>query len=102
MAPVMYRLVGYALLGGNFIARKDALEKVGIDTSVLFYGEDTIIGQRLARVGKVMFRMDFYVWSSARRFEKEGIWRTNIRYGLNYIWPVLFGRPYTKAYNDVR
>jgi len=101
-APVVYRMVGYMILGGNFIARKDALEKAGIDTSIQFYGEDTDIARRLSKIGKVMFRMDFYVYSSTRRFEKEGIWSTNVRYALNYLWPVIFGRPYTVQYEDVR
>jgi glycosyltransferase involved in cell wall biosynthesis len=101
-APIVYRMVGYMILGGNFIARKDALERVGIDTTILFYGEDTAIARRLHTVGKVMFRMDFYVYSSARRFEKEGVWKTNMRYALNFFWPVLFGKPYTVQYQDVR
>lgn len=101
-APLMYRLVGFMILGGNFIVRTDALEKAGIDTSIQFYGEDTDIARRLSKIGKVMFLMDFYVYSSARRFEKEGIWSTNIRYALNFLWPVLFGRPFTVKYRDVR
>jgi glycosyltransferase involved in cell wall biosynthesis len=102
MAPIMYRLTGYALLGGNFIVRREAQLKAGIDTDVQFYGEDTMMARRLSKVGKVMFRMDFYVYSPARRFEQEGIWRTNLRYGINYLWPVLFGRPYTVKYKDTR
>lgn len=103
LAPLIYRVVGYMILGGNFIARKDALEKMGgFDTSIEFYGEDTDIARRLSKVGKVMFRNDFYVYSSARRFETEGIWKTNMTYALNYLWPVLFGKPYTVKYKDVR
>ncbi len=101
-APLVYWLVGYMLLGGNFIVRKSALEKVGIDTTIKFYGEDTDMARRLSKVGKVMFAMDFYVYSSARRFEHEGIWKVNMTYALNYLWPVIFGRPYTMQYKDVR
>jgi len=47
-APITYRLVGYMILGGNFVARKDALEKMGgFDTKIKFYGEDTDIARRL-------------------------------------------------------
>lgn len=102
-APIVYRMVGYMILGGNFIARKDALIKMGgFDTSIQFYGEDTDIARRLSKVGKVLFRNDFYVYASARRFETEGILKPNITYALNYLWPVLFGRPFTVKYRDVR
>jgi len=102
-APLVYRITGYMILGANFIARKDALEKMGgFDTSIRFYGEDTDIARRLSKIGKVMFRTRFYVYSSARRFETEGMFSTNFRYALNYLWPVIFGRPYTVRYKDVR
>lgn len=102
-APVVYRVVGYMILGGNFIARKDALVQMGgFDPSIEFYGEDTDIARRLSKIGKVMFSGSLYVYSSARRFETEGLWKPNITYALNYLWPVLFGRPYTVKYRDVR
>ncbi len=102
-APLVYRIVGYMILGGNFIARRSALLEIGgFDPTIKFYGEDTNIAQRLSKVGKVLFRTDFFVYADARRFEKEGIWKANITYALNYLWPVIFGRPYTKEYHDVR
>jgi glycosyltransferase involved in cell wall biosynthesis len=102
-APLMYRFVGYMVLGGNFIVKRSALEKIGgFDRSIEFYGEDTDLARRLSKVGKTLFRMDFYAYASARRFETEGIWKPNITYMLNYLWPVLFHRPYTKKYRDVR
>lgn len=102
-APLIYRIVGYMILGGNFIAKRSALEAIGgFDTSIAFYGEDTDLARRLSKVGRVLFRTDFYATASARRFEEEGIWKANWVYALNYLWPVLFGRPYTKRYHDVR
>jgi hypothetical protein len=56
----------------------------------------------LSRHGKVMFDMGFYILSSARRFATEGMFRTNVVYVLNFVWPVLFGRPFTRAHKDVR
>jgi glycosyltransferase involved in cell wall biosynthesis len=103
IAPLVYRIVGYMILGGNFIAKKSAIEDIGgFDTSIKFYGEDTDIARRLSEVGKVLFRSDFFVYASARRFEKEGVFKANIRYAVNYLWPVLFGKPYTVKYQDVR
>lgn len=102
-APLMYRAVGYMVYGAHFVARKEALLKIGgFDRTIAFYGEDTNIARRLSTQGKVLFRMDFYILSSARRFIHEGLWRTNLRYSMNFLWPALFGKPWTKNYNDVR
>ncbi|MDO8514400.1 MAG: glycosyltransferase family 2 protein [bacterium] len=103
VAPLTYYIVGYMVLGGNFIVRRSALEKIsGFDRSIKFYGEDTDLARRLSKVGKTLFRMDFYAYASARRFETEGIWKVNMTYALNYLWPVLFHHPFTKSYQDVR
>jgi len=102
-APLTYRLVGYMILGGNFVARREALEAMGgFDTKIRFYGEDTNIAWRLAKIGKVTFRMDFFIWSSGRRLLDEGIVRSYWIYGLNYLWGALFHRPFTNEYRDVR
>jgi glycosyltransferase involved in cell wall biosynthesis len=102
-APLVYWITGYMILGGNYIARKSAIEKIGgFDPSIKFYGEDTDIARRLSKVGKVMFRMNLYVYASARRFDTEGLFAPNMTYALNYLWPVFFGRPYTVKYQDVR
>ncbi|HWP61405.1 MAG TPA: galactosyltransferase-related protein, partial [Candidatus Paceibacterota bacterium] len=91
------------LLGGNFVVRKSAIDTIkGFDTSIAFYGEDTDLARRLSKIGKTLFRMDFVVHSSARRFEEEGIFKPNLVYALNYLWPILFHKPFTHAYRDVR
>lgn len=103
VAPLTYYIVGYMILGGNFVVKRSDLEKIGgFDRSIKFYGEDTDLARRLSAVGKTLFRMDFYAYASARRFEREGIWKVNIVYVLNYLWPVIFHRPFTKSYKDVR
>jgi glycosyltransferase involved in cell wall biosynthesis len=103
IAPITYRIVGYMILGGNFIAKRSAIEAIGgFDRSIAFYGEDTNLARRLNSVGKVLFRMDFIVYASARRFETEGLVKPNMVYMLNYLWPVFFNRPFTKEYQDVR
>ncbi len=102
-APVIYRLVGYMLLGGNFVARRETLEKMGgFDTKIKFYGEDTDIARRLSEFGKVVFRMDFFVYSSGRRLMKEGVLKTYWVYAINFTWEVIFRKPFTKHYQDVR
>ena len=102
-APTMYRLVGYMVLGGNFIAKKSALiEMGGFDTNIEFYGEDTDIARRISKFGKSVFRMDFFIYTSYRRIKNEGVVWSNLKYALNFIWPVLFHRPFTKRYKDIR
>lgn len=102
-APIAYRIAGFMVFGGNFVVRREALEKIGgFDRSIEFYGEDTDLARRLSVVGKTRWRMDFYVYSSTRRFEEEGIFKVNMIYALNFAWPVLFHRPFTKKAQDVR
>lgn len=96
-APVMYRLAGYMVLGGNFIAKKSALMAMGgLDTSIKFYGDDTDIARRLHKQGKVVFRMDFFIYSSSRRFSKEGAIKITLLYAINFLWGVIFRRPLTR------
>ncbi len=102
-APITYRLVGYMILGGNFVARRDALKKMGgFNTDIKFYGEDTDIARRLSEFGKVVFKMDFLVQSSGRRLMKEGVFKTYWVYAANYTWEVFFKKPLTENYQDVR
>jgi glycosyltransferase involved in cell wall biosynthesis len=102
-APLTYRIVGYMVLGGNFIAKKSALLAMGgFDTNIEFYGEDTNIARRLSKFGKVIFRMDFTIDSSARRFIHEGMFKVNFLYGINFLWQVAFHRSRTKVYSDIR
>jgi GT2 family glycosyltransferase len=102
-APLSYRMIGYMVYGAHFIARRDAIAAIGgFNRSIEFYGEDTDLARRLSRVGKVIFRMDFCIYSSARRFKQEGILKTNFVYMLNFIWPALFGRPLTRTHKDIR
>jgi glycosyltransferase involved in cell wall biosynthesis len=103
VVPIVYRVVGYMLYGAHFVARRRVLMAAGgFDTSISFYGEDTELARRLSSKGTVLFRNDFRAITSARRFAAQGLWRTNMTYALNFIWPVLFGRPFTKTHGDVR
>ncbi len=102
-APIAARLAGYALLGGNFIAKREVVAAMGgFDSSVAFYGDDTAIARRLSGYGKVAFKMNFFMYTSIRRLMQEGIWITNFRYGMNFLWQVLFGKSFTKTYSDIR
>lgn len=98
-----YLLVGYLVVGGNFVARRSALEAIGgLDSNIKFYGDDTDIGRRLHKVGKVKFMLKFYMYSSARRIKKEGAFMTSVRYSINFLWVVFTKKPLTTGYKEVR
>jgi len=89
--------------GGNFVCRREALERIGgFDTSIQFYGEDTDVAQRLHRVGKVKFTLGLPILASGRRLAAEGVLLTGLRYSVNYLWVVLFQRPFTLVSRDIR
>ncbi len=103
LAVPTYLFTRTMVVGGNFVARKDALEKIGgFDTSISFYGEDTNIARRLRGVGRVRFSPLFYVYSSARRLKSEGVVRSAWVYGLNFASELLFHKQATREYNDIR
>lgn len=95
--------VGAMLQGGNFIVDRNALQEIGgFDTSIEFYGEDTDIAKRLAKVGRVKWTFGLPMYTSGRRLKHEGLIRTGWRYALNFFWTTFLGRPYTKKYTDIR
>jgi glycosyltransferase involved in cell wall biosynthesis len=102
-APPTYWIVGFMVLGANFIAKREALEKIGgFDTSISFYGEDTNIALRLSKVGKVKFSMQFFIIGSGRRLIEEGLARTFSRYAMNYFSIAIQHKPYTEEHRDIR
>lgn len=103
LALPSYAFMGYMIIGGNFIAKKSALIKIGgFDTEISFYGEDTNIARRLSKVGKVKFLPKFFVYTSGRRFISEGFLTTGIKYVANYLSEVIIKKPITRDYKDIR
>jgi glycosyltransferase involved in cell wall biosynthesis len=95
--------LGTMVQGGNFIVRKSALDTLGgYNTDVVFFGEDTDFAVRIARVGNVKLVPKMWVYSSARRFQVEGIVLTTWRYVLNYLTVTFLGKPVTTEYQDIR
>lgn len=85
------------LQGGNFVVRRDALEKIGgFNTNILFWGEDTDIAKRLHKFGDVKFTFKLPIYSSGRRLIKEGVFKTAWRYTLNYFYIIFFDKPFHK------
>jgi cellulose synthase/poly-beta-1,6-N-acetylglucosamine synthase-like glycosyltransferase len=95
--------VGSILQGGNFVVRRDALEKIGgYDTNISFYGEDTDVARRLSKVGHVKFTFSLPALSSGRRLAKEGSIVAGFRYATNIVWITFFKKPKTQTYQDIR
>jgi len=94
---------GSMLQGGNFVLRKRALDRAGgFNLSIDFYGEDTDIARRISPLGKVKFTFRFPIYASGRRLRAEGIFATGMRYGINHLWILLFKKPFTEKYRDIR
>jgi glycosyltransferase involved in cell wall biosynthesis len=102
-APITYWITGFMVLGANFIAKHDALTKIGgFDTSIAFYGEDTNLALRLSKVGKAKFNMRFFILGSGRRLIDEGLVKTFWRYAVNYYTVAFHQKPHTAEYKDIR
>jgi glycosyltransferase involved in cell wall biosynthesis len=88
---------GGVVLGGNIAAKREALLRIGgLDTSFTFFGDDANTGRRLRKIGKVLFTHRLTVSASSRRFKKHGYFKTTSRYFLNFLWVILFNKPFTR------
>ena len=109
LAPATQLLVKHLLrlgtifYGGNFAVRRDALEAIGgFDTSIEFHGEDTNLGRRLFRVGKVGLYQDCWLYTSARRYVAMGKGAVIRLYVRNFVSELLHHRPKDATHVDVR
>jgi glycosyltransferase involved in cell wall biosynthesis len=94
---------GAMLQGGNFVLRRNALEKIGgFNTDIEFYGEDSDMARRIATQGTVEWTFDLPVYSSGRRLKQEGVLRTGAKYAANHWAVSLTGKPVTNEYKDIR
>jgi glycosyltransferase involved in cell wall biosynthesis len=94
---------GAVAQGGNFTVRRTALAGAGgFNTDIVFYGEDSEVAGRLAKVGRVRFSFRFPIATSGRRLKKEGVWRTGYLYIMNNFFHVFYGKLYTKSHTNVR
>ena len=91
------------LLGGNFSVKKWVLEKMGgFDTSIAFYGEDTNLTRRVKEFGPVKTSKRLAVVTSPRRFKAQGTFRTLVVYIVNFFSELIFRKPASKKYEDIR
>jgi len=103
LASPAYWMTRYMVVGGNFAARRSALEQIGgFDTEIAFYGEDTNIARRLHAAGKVKFLLRLPMRTSSRRLQEEGMAVMAGKYVANFLSEVVLKRPVTRAYRDIR
>lgn len=94
---------GAMLQGGNFVVRRTHLDRAGgFDTSIEFYGEDTDVGRRISKVGKVKWTFRLPMYASGRRLKHEGVIATGLRYAANFFSVLARGKPLTNSYTDIR
>ena len=95
--------IGVFLQGGNALIKKSALDATnGYDTSIAFYGEDTMTAKRLEKYGKIKFAMKLKLHSSPRRLKDQGVFTTTWLYLKNYLSVTFKDRATTNAYKDFR
>lgn len=88
MSTLFGRLLGRGgvLIGGNFASFRENFQKInGLDTSFTFFGDDASIARKFGEIGYVEFDPLLYVLTSPRRFQREGLIRTNWEYARNYF-----------------
>ncbi len=74
------------VIGGNFAVRKYILEKIGgFNTNIKFYGEDTDISIRISKEGSIAFLPNLYTSTSARRYIRQGLLKTQSIYLFNHF-----------------
>jgi len=95
--------IGVFLQGGNALIKKSALDKInGYDTSIAFYGEDTMTAKRLEPFGKIKFVMKLRTYSSPRRLKDQGVLKTSWLYLVNYFSVTFKNKSTTNEYKDFR
>ncbi|MBI4599437.1 glycosyltransferase family 2 protein [Candidatus Uhrbacteria bacterium] len=88
MASIFGRVLqrGGVLIGGNFASFRENFQRInGIDTSYTFFGDDASIAKKFGEIGYVEFDPTLFVYTSDRRFIREGLIKTNWEYTKNYF-----------------
>ena len=95
--------IGVVLQGGNCLIKKKYLDELdGYDTTIAFYGEDTMTAKRLYKYGKIKLLMNLNLYSSSRRLQKQGVFKTTWLYLINYFYVTFKNKSYSNDYKDFR
>ena len=103
LAKISNDHIGVFLQGGNALIRKSALDEVGgYDTSIAFYGEDTMTAKRIQHLGKIVFNPRMITTTSPRRLKEQGLIKTSWLYISNYFSVTFKNKSTTNNYKDFR
>lgn len=103
LAIPIYWITGYMGVGGNFVIKRSTLEQMnGFDTNIDFYGDDTNTARRASAFGKVKFKMNFVMYTSARRLDGNGILKTTFIYISHFFSETIKHKTKNEHYNDIR
>ncbi|MFN3270633.1 MAG: glycosyltransferase, partial [Candidatus Kapaibacteriota bacterium] len=84
------------------VVRREAFWRVGGYNSKIIAGEDFDLYRRLARIGRIKYVDNVWVYESPRRFRKLGYIKTIMRWLLNGIFVMIFGRSYSNNWEPIR
>jgi glycosyltransferase involved in cell wall biosynthesis len=99
---VQKRKFGAFLIGGNAFIKKWVLEDMGgYDIGHTFYSEDLVTAREVAKRGKVAFRLDMVIKSSARRHNTLGYKAVQGQYNRG-TRAVLLGQPIPRQAEETR
>lgn len=102
-AFLMYFMLGYMVIFGNVAIRRRVLEKMGgLDTKVVFYGDDTNLARRAHEYGKVKFTFAFKMYTSGRRLVGQGFLNTAFIYVKSFFSEVFKLSPAEEEYTEIR
>lgn len=80
--------------GGNTVYRMQTLRAAGgFNTKISFYGEDIDTLIRVHTRGKTDYDPGMFAWSSARRINAEGFWKSLFLYRLSSVWQHIAHKP---------
>jgi glycosyltransferase involved in cell wall biosynthesis len=103
VAYISNLFIGVFLQGGNCLIKKKYLDELdGYDTTIAFYGEDTMTAKRLYKYGKIKLLMNLNLYSSSRRLQKQGVFKTTWLYLINYFYVTFKNKSYSNDYKDFR
>ncbi|MGQ4832397.1 MAG: glycosyltransferase [Candidatus Asgardarchaeia archaeon] len=83
--------LNFFTFGNNSAIKKDVFLKVGGYLEIGM-AADTEISRRLKKYGEIIFDKQLYIYSSARRFEKEGYLKLSYKYLIMSIKAPILGK----------
>lgn len=88
--------------GANFAIRKKNFIEIGGFNKKLSCGEDTELALRARKVGKIVFKNDIKVSTSARRYEGTKIIDVFKYNALNFYYLTFFHKQYVVPFKNIR